>query len=784
MHTTQRPIQQRNYLINKSSPAAAAGLKPQEYFLVACISEIRWCTISNPEDNKCNEMKSFFTQAQIRPPLSCVSGKSELECIQMVKNNQADAVTLKGDFIYQAGKQYNLKPVVGEVYDQDVGTSYYAVAIVKQGSNLNINNLKGTKSCHTGIQRTAGWNVPLGYFIDSGRMSVMGCNVPQGMSNFFSKSCVPGARNTTYSSLCELCKGDGNGNGVCELGSQEQYYDYGGAFRCLAEGAGEVAFVKHSTVFENSDGRSSDLWAKDIIPGDYKLLCRDGTQAEVNEWRQCNLARVPARAVVTRPDVDSSIIYTFLNEGQHRFNQAGSSFKMFDSLNYGGTNLLFRDATTELSLISNQTYQAWLGDEYLQAMKGMDCNPDILPKMLRWCTLSTMEIWKCAQMATAFMNKTLYPSIQCVSADSPEDCMRMIKQKEIDAVTLDGGDVYKAGKMYGLVPAAGESYFETNVTDSYYTVAVVHKNPYDAFTINELKGRKSCHTGYERTAGWNIPIGALIKRGFIRPEGCNIAKAVGSFFSASCVPGANQKNFPPELCNLCKGNQNGNFKCEKDERELYFGYSGAFRCLAEKTGDVAFVKHSTVFENTDGKSTESWTNNLKSNDFQLLCPNGARAEVHQFADCNWAQVPAHAVMVHPDVNIHAVFGLLDNAQNYFGSDTNNEFKMFDSSNYDAKDLIFKDSTSKIVPVKEKTTYNKWLGMNYIESLEGLQCSSSTVLRLTISYQVIWMSLKTAVLQISKAWMITKSKLRVHRGSALIQSLPFQAIYSFVYFYAV
>ncbi|NWH65861.1 TRFM protein, partial [Geococcyx californianus] len=697
-----------------------------DVFAALSLERIRWCSVSKEELSKCNDMSEAFRGAGILPPLECTEGGSAANCTQMIKDDLADAMTLDGRLIYQAGKEHGLKPVVGEVYDQEIGTSYYAVAVIRKSSNITINTLKGVRSCHTGINRTAGWDVPVGYLIDSGRLAAMGCDLPKGYE-YFSASCVPGANGIKYpKSLCQLCRGDSDEQNKCEGNSKERFYDYSGAFRCLAEGAGEVAFVKHSTVPENTDGESLSLWAQQLRSQDFQLLCRNGNTADVMEWRTCHLARIPARAVVVRPDTDGAVVFQLLNQGQQRFNGIGTKFQMFDSAAYGAQNLLFRDSTTELVAITGQNYQEWLGDEYLHAMQALSCNPNTLPESLNWCVVSTEEIWKCGEMAIAFKKKNLKPAIQCISAKSKEECMELIQKKESDAVVLGGADIYTAGKTYGLVPAAGESYSADDNSNAYYAVILVKRNPSNAFTIRDLKGKKSCHTGLGRNAGWNIPIGFLIKRGIIKTRDCNIPQAVSEFFSASCVPSANQDNYPSKLCQLCIGDDSGNSKCSASSQERYYSYSGAFRCLAQDSGDVAFVKHSTVFENTDGKNTDSWAQNLKSSDFQLLCPNGARAEVTQFAQCHLAQVPAQAIMVHPDTSIFALYGLLDKAQVYFGNSSNgNGFKMFDSSAFHGKDLIFKDSAVEIVPVKERRTYAEWLGSEYIESLEGMQTPQCT-----------------------------------------------------------
>jgi hypothetical protein len=76
-------------------------------------------------------------------------------------------------------------------------------------------------------------------------------NDAESAAAFFGGMCAPGAADATAGNsglkdkLCSAC--EAGSSGFCEKGA-DKYSDYDGALRCLVEGAGDVAFVKHTTL--------------------------------------------------------------------------------------------------------------------------------------------------------------------------------------------------------------------------------------------------------------------------------------------------------------------------------------------------------------------------------------------------------------------------------------------------------------------------------------------------------------------------------------------------------
>lgn len=193
------------------------------------------------------------------------------------------------------------------------------------------------------------------------------------------------------------------------------------------------------------------------------------------------------------------------------------------------------------------------------------------------------------------------------------------------------------------------------------------------------------------------------------------------------------------MCGLCHGVSSR--QCRRDATEDFYGYTGALRCLVEGGGDVAFVKHTTVSEATDGKRKETWARNAFTKDFQLLCPDGTRKSTNNYESCNLGKVKANAIVTrggyygYNDTQISAYTNLFIYAQQFYGRKEADEFSfsMF-YSNPPYSDLIFQDATQQLITVPvDQREFSKWLGPDFMRARRIVDCNAGAS---AITYSVL------------------------------------------------
>ncbi|VCX06934.1 unnamed protein product, partial [Gulo gulo] len=405
---------------------------------------VRWCTISDHEASKCSSFSANMKRVLPAdgPHITCVKRTSHLECIKAIMANEADAVTLEAGLVLEAGlPPFNLKPVVAEFHGSNTEpqTLHYAVAVVEKGSDFQLKQLQGKKSCHSGLGWSAGWYLPIGILLPSDSVEEA---ATAEMAKIFSGSCVPCANREVFPKLCQLCAGKGTNKCACSF--QEPYFGYAGAFKCLQDGVGDVAFVRHMTVFENLANRTDH--------DQYKLLCPDNSQMPVDKYRECNLGLFPSHAVVARNvGGKEDLIWELLNQAQEHFGKDKSTeFQLFASPH--GKDLLFTDAARGfLRIPPKMDAKLYVGYEYFAATQHQRRGVED-PQRVLWCAVDHHEKVKCDEWSAVSGG-----ALQCTTEESTEDCIAAITKGEADAMTLDGGFIYIAGQC-GLVPVLAENY--------------------------------------------------------------------------------------------------------------------------------------------------------------------------------------------------------------------------------------------------------------------------------------------------------------------------------------
>lgn len=320
-----------------------------------------WCAQSTEAFNKCKMISNAYSGK-----LKCLLGLGEVDCYKKIASGLADISSFDGGSIFDAGKKYGLKVIMSERLKSLAagGTKYFAVAVVKASSTLTFATLKGARSCHTGVQKSSGWILPVGILLNSKVMPCIGGDQYASVADFFSASCAPGASNVKYNKglhdvkkLCQLCIGEGLDK--CARNSREPYYGYEGAFQCMKDDRGDVAFIKQSILTSLSQAEQRK----------YKLLCPDNTVAEPKDYLKCRFAGAPAHGVLTRKNATlREIVHyqTLMERAAARFGP-GSLFSIFD-----GKVFSKRAIGLDRTPIAKMPYEKYLGDGYVKAISSLE----------------------------------------------------------------------------------------------------------------------------------------------------------------------------------------------------------------------------------------------------------------------------------------------------------------------------------------------------------------------------------------------------------------------------
>lgn len=326
-------------------------------------NNITICASSLNEEAKCLDLQKAAFSLRIRPEIDCKRRSSKLECLTLIAKHQADLTTLDLASLHEI--PHNLAQSLEPIGITQQAFVDYAVAVVRADSGIRfLYDLSSRRSCHGSYGDLAAWWAPQTVLSERSLLDQTSCNKAEQMADYFAGSCVPGAadlRVNQYKSgsdrLCALCKGDQFGLHQCERSSSERYYGNSGALRCLVEGTGEVAFMSMTSLASNVDGRSQELWAKNVPLAldsrNFRLICRSGPSMLLGDYERCHLTRLPGKIIVSNrfnSREDRLIKRLFLTQLEEKFirdSSQNSMFELFGSYQ-NESDLLFDDFTNRI----------------------------------------------------------------------------------------------------------------------------------------------------------------------------------------------------------------------------------------------------------------------------------------------------------------------------------------------------------------------------------------------------------------------------------------------------
>ncbi|XP_031847327.1 transferrin 1 [Nomia melanderi] len=633
----------------------AIAYAPSGKIFTICVPEVYW-----------KECKEMIEDSALRGiPISCVSGRDRYECIDKVGRKEADVVAVDPEDMYMAAEDNELAANAGYTVVEQVRTKeepdavfrYEAVAVIHKDLDIsNVQGLRGLRSCHTGVGRNVGYKIPIT------KLSAMGVlpnlhdpeysareNELRALSSVFSKGCLVGTWSPdpainrrlkeTYANMCALCEKPE----VCDY--PDIYSGYEGALRCLAHNGGQVAWTKVIYVkrfFGLPVGVTPAVPTAEN-PADYRYFCPDGSKVPIDaETKPCTWAARPWQGymtndLATKPDNVKALQKELTDLGKLGEEEKADWWKDI---------MLLEPKTLAVPAPLERPGDHLTNAKYKDVIER---NSGAVGKLAKWCVWSDTALDKCRGLSRAAFTREVRPKFECVREKDQAACLKALQEGKADLVVLDGGAVLQAIRDVNAQPVAAETYGPGTTKNGERPAVAVVKKSSPISKLADLQGKRSCHSGYKGDfAGWTAPMHVLKQQGLIRNE-----DEADSFFNGSCAPGAPVDS---KLCQQCVGSVAANddrirnaTKCKPSEAEAFRGGAGALACLMADKGDVAFLPL-TVLSQLDETDKDKDTadagrqKEAKSTDFELLCPNDARAPVDGWKGCNWGIEPPRVIV--------------------------------------------------------------------------------------------------------------------------------------------
>lgn len=501
---------------------------------------------------------------------------SEVAMIEALRFGNADVAMMDSGSAWIGWNQYGLESL-GADQKSDGRTYYNAHAWVLDDSEMAAAHLdddtltnpfslmSGKTSCHTGWLKSTGMMVPMGFLLGLGYANVLG-----------DPNDIESLRGTIHGFFNE-------NSSIPEPGTP--YYGFDGAIKCLSDQTGQIAFAKDNTI-EN--------------------LCPEGESIQREEWcldssryvRLPSFAKVPSDTMMFNPDFMSperlaNVTDLFVGMGASQ----ESSKILSDTL--GTKGILPTNSSEHLGtytpLVSNiPGISAYYTDD---ASEGQHETVTIDELRIAFDSDGTLNGTDYdPQLLADFLSSKLGITVKVHPVTSEAGKIDSLESGDAHIALMAPQSAWVGWKQHGLAVMAAVQNQEERT--SHYPQAWVRSdgNIAAAFLdddpatdpLSEMEGGTSCHTAWLDPTGMLMPMGHLIGSGYVQSE--VLSDEIETLNGIILDHFSNESSIP-----------------EPDS--LYFGPSGAIRCLSEGAGQVAFSTEGAVDEscnNADPEDDEEW----------------------------------------------------------------------------------------------------------------------------------------------------------------------------------